>query len=91
MYTCIHISYKKCITWPVIYRVHYGEISSRGQCEFEPKNNARRKEVFVIKCRLYRRFAMRVGQSFHAFLRKRFVAERCTLYRKSVIKRFHFI
>lgn len=33
----------------------------------------------VIKCALYRGFAMSFGQSFHAFLRKVFVVERCPL------------
>ena len=33
----------------------------------------------VIKSALYRDFAMRFGQSFHAFLRKVFIVKRCSL------------
>ena len=39
-----------------IRRFRYREVSSRGLCELGPKNDARYREVSVIKCPLHRGF-----------------------------------
>ena len=64
------------------------EVTSRGRCQSEPQKSVRYTEVSTIMCPLHRGFFMRVWLSFHLFLRKVYVLQRCLLYRMSAIRRF---
>ena len=66
---CIQISCKKCL----ILNVFITESSVQGG------NMSWDREVSIIKCPLHKGFVMRVWASFHLFLRKVSVVERCPL------------